>query len=151
MKFLHSFQYFESNNKINPHENLDDGLYVDDSTIPGAGLGLFAKKDFEKDQIICEFGGELIDELEVNKRNKDKRGDYFVDMGDDLTLDSYESDCMAKYANDARGPRKVPGLRNNSEIVVYSDDYSVCIVATRPIKAGEEILVEYGKSYWNNY
>jgi SET domain-containing protein len=151
MKYLHNFQYFESISKINPHENLDDELYVDNSNIPGAGLGLFSKKNFEKGEIICEFSGDLIDEFEVNNRNKDGRGDYFVNMGDNLTLDSHDYDCMAKYANDAEGPKRIPGLKNNSEIILYSDDYSACIVATKSIKAGEEILVKYGSSYWDNY
>jgi len=54
---------------------------------------------------------------------------------------------MAKYANDARGIIKITGLRNNAEYVIRK---SRCyIVAKRSIAAGEEILVAYGKEYWN--
>lgn len=151
MKFLYNFQCFESKEFLESDTSLDEHLFVDLSTIPKAGLGLFSKKDFNVDDIICEFSGELIDESEVDRRNKKKSGDYFIDMGGDITLDSYNSDCLAKYANDADGPNKVTGLTNNSEIVVFKDDFSACIVATRPIKKGEEILVSYGKSYWDNY
>ena len=54
--------------------------------------------------------------------------------------------ALARYANDAKGVGKIRGLRNNS--VYATVKKRVYIKAIRDIKAGEEILVDYGKSYW---
>ena len=54
--------------------------------------------------------------------------------------------CL-RYANDAAGPSRIQGLRNNSRYeVIKGKPY---IVASRNIKPGEEILVGYGKDYWD--
>jgi SET domain-containing protein len=59
---------------------------------------------------------------------------------------------MARYANDAKGIGRVEGLKNNSqyEIKTRQGEKRVFIVATRTIKANDEVLVDYGKDYWKN-
>ncbi|MFM8832570.1 MAG: SET domain-containing protein-lysine N-methyltransferase, partial [Cytophagales bacterium] len=53
---------------------------------------------------------------------------------------------LGRYANDAKGLSKVPDLRNNAE---YVSEVDRCYIeATRAIKKSEEILVDYGKEYW---
>ena len=54
---------------------------------------------------------------------------------------------LARYANDATGPGKIKGLENNCHYVI--EGTRVFIVAKRAIAAGEEILVSYGKGYWD--
>ena len=54
---------------------------------------------------------------------------------------------MARYANDARGLQRVKGVSNNAE---YTEDgLKVYIESVKEIPAGAEILVEYGKEYWD--
>jgi len=53
---------------------------------------------------------------------------------------------LGRYANDAAGFVRVEGIRNNSKYEVRKG--VPYIVATRKIKAGEEIFVGYGKEYW---
>ena len=55
--------------------------------------------------------------------------------------------ALARYANDAKGIYRLNGMRNNSQYV--EEGLSVFIQATRDIKKGEEILVAYGKEYWD--
>ena len=43
--------------------------------------------------------------------------------------------------------QRVKGIKNNSEYV--EEGLKVFIEAKRDIPAGEEILVEYGKEYWD--
>ena len=59
---------------------------------------------------------------------------------------------MGRYANDAKGIGRVEGLRNNAqyEIKTRKGEKRVFIVATRTIKANDEVLVDYGKDYWKN-
>ena len=54
---------------------------------------------------------------------------------------------LGRYANDARGMKKIKGLLNNSEYV--EEGKKVYIDAAKDIPAGGEILVGYGKEYWD--
>jgi hypothetical protein len=65
---------------------------------------------------------------------------------DGSTLDSMHSDCFAMYANDVEGPGNTR-LRNNAVITLDEDDRP-CVMATRNIRAGGEVYVDYGKAYW---
>ena len=58
----------------------------------------------------------------------------------------------APFANDAKGFNRVEGLRNNSQYIVKrkNGERRVFIVASRGIKAGSEILVDYGVDYWQH-
>jgi SET domain-containing protein len=55
--------------------------------------------------------------------------------------------AFARYANDASGLTRIEGLRNNSENI--SEGRKCFIEAKRDIKAGEEILVGYGRWFWS--
>lgn len=142
MKHLLKYNLFESIESKN--------LKVDTSTIPNSGKGLFAKKDFRKGEAICKFSGDLIDDDELYRRDVGgERSSYFIGVGD-KTLDVYNSKCFARYANDAEGFGKIRGKSNNSTIYSSSNSKYAYICATRDIKAGEEIFVNYGEDYWNN-
>ena len=142
MKYIKMFSLFE---KLETKS-----LYVDSSTIPNSGKGLFAKRDFKKGEFICKFTGEIIDSDELYKRDiGGPRSHYFIDMGN-KTLDVYKSKGLARYANDAEGLTKIKGKKNNSSIYMDDDEKYVYIAATKNIKAGEEIFVSYGKDYWKN-
>jgi len=148
MKYLNLFNQF--------NERIDTKtLYVDTSTIPNSGLGLFAKKSFKSGDYICKFTGELINNREFKKRDVGgPRSHYFIDMSSHhkgLTLDVYNSKSIARYANDAEGMGKIPGLTNNATIYTTKSGYSAYLSATKDIESGEEIFVNYGEDYWNNF
>ena len=54
---------------------------------------------------------------------------------------------LGRYANDARGITKVKGITNNSRYV-QEKDKRVFIEAVKNIPANSEILVPYGREYW---
>jgi hypothetical protein len=54
---------------------------------------------------------------------------------------------LARYANDAKGFTKVEGIKNNSFYEMRGK--RVFIVARKNIPEGSEILVGYGKEYWD--
>ncbi len=70
-------------------------------------------------------------------------------MVDDTIMDSMNTDCYAKYANDAKG-RQISEFRNNSKIAL-DDENNVCLVATKNIKSKSEIFCSYGKKYWKKH
>jgi SET domain-containing protein len=119
-------------------------LFVDKSSIPAAGSGLFTSVDIEKGQLVIEYTGEITTWEEV-RHDADNLYIYFVN--DDYVINAQEHpEAIARYANDAHGLTRVPGLHNNSRFVNIGG--KIFIKAAKLIKAGSEILVDYGKSYW---
>ena len=55
--------------------------------------------------------------------------------------------ALARYANDARGVVRIKGIVNNSDYI--QDGKRVYITSKKDIPAGAEILVGYGKEYWD--
>lgn len=102
-----------------------------------------------KDEIVCEYEGEKVTWKECLRRNEamEGKGAYFFHINDRNCVDAQHTLwALGRYANDAAGPSKVAGLRNNAKYeVIKGKPY---IKATKNIKAGDEIFVSYGKEYW---
>ena len=64
-------------------------------------------------------------------------------------LDCKNTECFAKYANDANGYSK-SAFKNNAKITL-DENQNVCLIAIRKIKSGEEIFCDYGKKYWKKH
>ena len=123
-------------------------LQVKKSTLPGAGKGLFTTKTIRKDSKIIEYRGEIIGYNEYRRRSRREEDQYLFFVRQDLSIDAMHTpQYKARYANDAAGIIRVKGIRNNSDYVIFGD--KCFIVASRDIKAGEEIFVNYTRSYWD--
>jgi uncharacterized protein len=126
-------------------------LYLRKSLLPGAGKGLFTDSDIPKGTEIVEYRGELIPWSTAEERIAKGYEGYVFYISDKLCIDAYFTPKeLARYANDAKGFGRVDGLRNNSQYIIKRRDGTrkVFIVASRTIKAGSEILVDYGNDYW---
>ncbi|MDZ4667491.1 MAG: SET domain-containing protein [bacterium] len=123
-----------------------DYLYVASSLIPDSGMGLFTCINIFKDEVICLFGGEIIGEERAKERIFLNLDQYFISLPNGKYLDSFQSTCFARYANDAKG-KYIGSAKNNAKIAL-NDQEKVCLIATKKIKAGSEIYCTYGKSYW---
>ena len=135
------------------HSNCDatNCLEVRKSTIPNGGLGLFAKKKFAKGEKIIEYIGEYKnydtqnDSSEVHKGHTycfEYKLGHCIDAADELVS------SIARFANDSHSS----GKKNNARFSVWfknKDKTHVFLKAKHTIKVGDEILVSYGKSYWN--
>ncbi len=119
-------------------------LIVKRSTLPNAGKGLFAKKKIPKGTRIVEYTGKITTWKEAET---DDNGEiYQVSYKHVIDARPFKN-ALAKYANDARGITRIKGLTNNAE---YEEDgLKVYIKAIKDIPAGAEILVGYGKDYWD--
>ena len=123
-------------------------LIIKKSTLPQAGKGLFTTKPILKNEKIIEYKGEIIDWKEYENRVKEDRDGYLFYINRKRCIDAFNTpQHKARYANDASGLSRVKGLKNNAEYEIFGD--KCFIVATRNIKAGEEILVSYSKDYWD--
>lgn len=125
---------------------LEKKVEIKSSTLPNAGKGLFAKEFIPKETRIVEYKGKITTWKEVDDKDGNNGYIYFVKSNHVIDASSHPS-ALARYANDARGLQRVKGLKNNAEYI--EDGLRVFIEAKRDIPAGEEILVEYGKEYWD--
>lgn len=125
---------------------LEKQLEVKKSTIPGAGKGLFTKKMIGKGSLITEYIGTITTWKEVDHEEGNNAYIYYVNRN--YVIDaSKHTKSVARYANDARGLQRPKGFRNNSQYIMENN--RVFIEAVSDIEAGGEILVSYGKEYWD--
>lgn len=125
---------------------LEDQLVVKRSGIPGSGKGLFTKKFIPKGTRIVEYKGKISTWGEVDHKKGSNGYIYYVKRNHVIDAGN-STKALARYANDARGLQRVKGITNNS---VYTEDgLHVFIEAKKDIPAGAEILVDYGKEYWD--
>lgn len=124
---------------------LDKHLFLKKSKLPNAGKGLFTNVDISKGARITEYKGRL----QAWKELKDEDGynAYIFKLSPRLAINGLRYlKTFGRYANDARGPARVKGLRNNSDYIVEGN--KCYLEAIRNIKKGEEIFVEYGGNFW---
>lgn len=121
-------------------------LIVKKSTLPNSGNGLFTKVFIPKGTAIVEYKGKITPWKEVDNNKGDNGYIYYVKRNHVIDARRTTS-ALARYANDARGLTRIKGISNNSE---YKETgLKVFITAVKDIPAGSEILVEYGKEYWD--
>lgn len=125
---------------------LEKQLVVKKSNLPDAGKGLFTKKLIPKGTRIVEYKGKITTWGKVDHKNGSNGYIYYVKRNHVIDASGHQK-ALARYANDARGLKRVPGITNNSEYI--EDDRRVYIEAKKDIPAGSEILVDYGKEYWD--
>jgi uncharacterized protein len=124
---------------------LKKNLFVKKSSLPDAGKGLFTRIHIAKGTRMVEYKGRKQRWREV--KDQDGINGYLMYINRNVVINALPAiHTLGRYANDARGLVRMTGLRNNSE---YVSEGSRCFIeATRNIKAGEEILVSYGREYW---
>jgi uncharacterized protein len=101
------------------------------------GLGLFATAPIRKKQPIVEYSGRRIPTSEAHKRERTRGARYMFELSRQWTLDGSARSNLARYVNHA--------CRPNTE--AYSSRGRLMFRATRAIKTGEEITLDYGKEY----
>lgn len=124
----------------------DSFLQVKTSTLPNAGRGLFTKKFIPKGSLVTEYRGKITTWKDAD--HDDGRNPYIFYVTRNHVINAKEEEnAFAKYANDARGYKKVPGLNNNGIYIIKGK--RVFLQALKDINPKEEIFVAYGKEYWD--
>lgn len=108
-------------------------------------MGLFTGCDITKGDRIVEYAGRRKKWKDV--MHLDGHNGYLLRLNRTTAIDAMSlKSGKGRYANDAMGLSRVPGLRNNAEYLIYGN--RVFIEASRPIRKGEEVLVSYGREFW---
>jgi SET domain-containing protein len=130
----------------NTMASLEKHLVIKRSLLKNAGKGLFTKKNIRKGERIVEYKGRIRTWKEI--KAEDEFNGYVFYINRDHVIDAQKTRrARARYANDAKGLSKMSGIRNNCKY--EQDGLKVYITAIKDIPAGSEILVGYGKEYWD--
>ncbi|MGZ3853641.1 MAG: SET domain-containing protein [Flavisolibacter sp.] len=127
---------------------LEKQLVVKRSTLPNSGKGLYTKKFIPKGTRIVEYKGKTSTWKEVNIEEGRNGYIYYINRKNVIDAMPFPQH-LARYANDAQGLSRVKGITNNCRYVADMDTMRVYIEAVKDIPAGNEILVQYGKEYWD--
>ena len=131
------------------HLLMHDQLRIKPSTIPGAGLGLFAGKDFKKGDRIALYTGPM---LETDKAS----GTYALQVvkggptSTPITIDGSSLKNTAGFANDCRSKdvKSKVCKGTNADFKYAAVDRECWLKASKAIKSGQEIFVPYSLGYW---
>lgn len=116
---------------------------------PQKGLGVFAFQKINNSKLVLHYKGELIDKNQASKKCEeyDLRGDvmcyqfFFKHKGKMLCLDATDGTDISRYINHSRKRANIiPKLMVND-----CGAPSIVFKACRDIKAGEELLFDYGE------
>jgi len=139
------------------HENIIDAkisdsqhmTYIARSTIPNAGVGLFAATNIPKGYNFEPYIGEAMDNEDVEKRYPGNTfAEYVIDIEDGIIfIDGVDEwTYLARFANTSLGGRP----KNNAKFVNRKDMITFPFLqATANIIKGTEIIANYGKNYWD--
>lgn len=124
---------------------LNPYLKVKTSILPGCGKGLFTKIFIPKGSIITEHTGKITSFKDADCEDNNP---YLFYVTRNHVIDGRNQQAsIARFINDARGPKKITGFTNNSKYVVVGK--RVFITALKDIMPNEEIFAGYGKEYWD--
>lgn len=117
-----------------------DDFEIRESTISGAGLGLFSKVPVGIEETIGRYTGEIInwDELLAGKYSG---SDYIVALTSKLLIvGEGPSANYTRYINHSFSP--------NAFLIVSTRWKTARLEAIKPISPGDEIFFNYGEEYW---
>lgn len=130
------------------HTRLLAGLAVKKSGLPGAGDGLYAHRAFPARSFVSKYTGERLTPAEVNARYPgDAVAPYVLQVGRNRFVDARATNSgPARYANDCRAPdRRARRCQGNNTQFRRNGDLATM---SRPVRAGDELFVSYGREYW---
>ena len=130
------FYYFFMKNNSVKSDPYTDKISVKQSLISGGGRGVFAEKDFKKGEVI-----------EVCPLLTDYKKNFANSIIKDYTFKS-------KFKPDQEvivfGMCSMYNHSDNFNVAHNQDPENMIFRASRDIKKGEELYVNYGENYWNS-
>jgi len=116
-------------------------VYIDTSTIPNAGRGLFAKTSIKKGTVFLEYTGITLNKKQFNSLESDRDADYIVEYSATKFIDGRNE--IGGMANTLLGKKK--GF--NAKFFKDRKQKKIFLKALSDIEEGDEILLYYGDQY----
>jgi len=135
--------------KVRSNNKWESSLAIRPSRIRGAGQGLYAIRPLRAGQMLpVPYRGKALSKEQV-KRLRD--GSYLFLLTEDTPgpvagLDAryVKRDNPLRYCNGARTPQQ----KRKVNVKASQRNGQVYFAAKRPIKSGEELIIDYGPTYW---
>jgi SET domain-containing protein len=152
-------------------------LYLSASSLPTAGLGLFAKDDIPKDTLVTIYGGPVVTRKEALKLSVEELSHaraimrHLTFLGEkdmskvlpthlghmlndsvDLEISKFRSIKRRVEPNVAFVTAKIKALDKPVPDLKVTDVHSKITIFVKTIadvQAGNELLISYGDEYWN--
>jgi SET domain-containing protein len=109
---------------------------------PGTGLGLFAREDIRKRAFILEYTGKKI----PTKVADEMSSRYLFEIDDKWTIEGPVPGNLAGYINHSCDPNTEAEIEEGTD----GEDH-INIYALRRIKTGEELTIDYGQEYFDEF
>ncbi|RSH81492.1 hypothetical protein EHS25_006849 [Saitozyma podzolica] len=106
-----------------------------------SGLGLFAVRDFQTDEPILVYFGDMIGPLQAERQgiiNESTRRNYMYELNKDKLVDSANVGNLSRYINASLQPNCAAQIRT------AGGEHGILICASTFVKAGEEFFLDYG-------
>ena len=116
-------------------------LEIRQSTIIGAGNGVFATKDLRAKLSMGSYGGEVLTYNQLVAKYPDKLPEYVMYINRNRYIDGSVGGNILSMINSPRGTAKKANVRFTRKGTV---------VTKSKIKNGSELFVAYGTNYWNS-
>ena len=121
------------------------------SSIKGAGLGLYILEDVKKGEFVARYSGEVIDRI----TNAARRGHYRIKISKNVYLDAEKLHHFeGRYINDGKRAKRGVNVRFAAGYQLNTCSVTnlkwIQIFKTRDIRAGEELVLDYGTDFWDN-
>ena len=142
-------------------------IYVEQSRIPNAGLGVFTNIFIKKHEIITQYEGNIVTPLQFELLLQQKNREalmYSLEIPDSENImvgKTYKIKNMQKcgqYINDVSGIFTkrfdyTQGLQyldsiDKTNCYIIHQNQNVYIAASRDIEAHQELYLHYGYGYW---
>lgn len=117
---------------------MKDDRFEIKETHTGVGKGLFALRDIAKGDFLLEYTGKKVP-TKIADEMKEAR--YLFEVDERWTIDGESESNTARYINHS--------CEANAESEVH--DGHILISAIRDITAGEEITMDYGEEYYDEF
>ena len=150
--------YKEKVAKVPKSVYIPKGFKLDNSIVPGAGLGVFAEHQLPSNCDLGFYKGKWVTPEEYDKSNKkmlyvweilDYRGNKNRPKGekfDRIKPIGYIDGELKKDSNYLRYLNHPPDDAHEN-VRAYQEKGKIRYVTTRPVMAGEELFVSYGPNY----
>ena len=127
-------------------------LRVATSTIPDAGQGLFCEEHVRPGETVARYSGKILTKQQADASSSR----YILKISNDVYLDAGSPDTWeGRWINDGphsgREANCVFAAAFNTNVVPGSKDRWIKVFATKHIQPGEELLMDYGISYWDDH
>ncbi len=117
-----------------------DDFEIRNSTIEGAGMGLFARHAIGEENTIGYYTGEVITEKEFHDPDRPFSAYVLWVTKDHILVGEGPKANYTRYINHDDEP--------NAFLIVSSRWKTARFQALRNIEPGEEIFFDYGEDYW---